>query len=141
MDGSLACDAVKIERDGAVFLSAPTRHLARCREQVRSTTVHVKLDRSDIAFLAALIVAAALGTWTSCLLVNDGAVFLSALWLGNTWDLYFSQDADRTVSMLFTYGPAWAARWAFGLSPIAYIALAHVLYFTVPLALWLTLRA
>jgi hypothetical protein len=99
------------------------------------------MDRTDTALLAAYLLLAVLGTWTSCLLVNDGAVFLSAPWLGNTWELYFSQDADRTVSMLFTYGPAWAARWAFGLSLTTYITMAHALYFAVPLALWLVLRA
>jgi len=55
------------------------------------------MDRTDTALLAAYLLLAVLGTWTSCLLVNDGAVFLSAPWLGNTWELYFSQDADRTV--------------------------------------------
>src|SRR5207253_1300674 len=99
------------------------------------------LDRCDVALFAALVLAAALGTWTNCLLVNDGAVFLSAGWLGNTWDLYFRQDADRAISMFFTYGPAVAARWAFGLSFPTYMALAHILYFAVPLVLWLVLRA
>ena len=99
------------------------------------------LERTDWALLAAFLLAAALGTWTSCLLVNDAAIFLTAGWLGNSWDLYFSQDADRVVSMLLTYGPVRVVHWAFGLSTSGYIALAHVLYFAVPLVLWLMLRA
>jgi hypothetical protein len=49
------------------------------------------------------------GTWTGCLLVNDGAVFLAAGWLGNSWDLYFGQLSSRTV----------AARLRWRLSPMA----------------------
>jgi hypothetical protein len=101
----------------------------------------LKLDLCDVALLAALAVAAVLGTLTTSLLVNDAAVFLSAGWFGNSWDLYFGQNADRVVSTFITYGPAWAARWAFGLSSTAYIVLAHVFYFAVPFVLWLVLRA
>jgi hypothetical protein len=39
------------------------------------------------------------------------------------------------------FGPAWLARWVFGLSSGAYIVLAHVLYFAAPLGLWLAIRA
>lgn len=98
-------------------------------------------ERTDWALLAAFLLAAALGTWNSALLLNDGAIFLSAGWLGDSWNLYFSQNADRFVSTLLTYGPAWAARRAFDLSSSAYIALAHLFYFAVPLMLWLILRA
>jgi hypothetical protein len=38
-------------------------------------------------------------------------------------------------------GSAWAVRSALGLSPAAYIVLAHMLYFAAPLGLWLVLRA
>lgn len=103
--------------------------------------MRTKLARCDLALLATFVLAAALGTWTSCLLVNDGAIFLSVGWLGDAWDLYYSQDADRAVAMLLDYGPAWAARWAFDLSSRAYMTLAHALYFAVPLVLWLILRA
>lgn len=103
--------------------------------------MNMKLDRCDAALLAALVMAAALGTWNLCLLVNDAAVFLSAGWFGNGWDFYFSQNADRFVATIITYGPAWAARWLFGLSATAYIVLAHIFYFAVPLVLWLVLRA
>jgi len=99
------------------------------------------LDPSDVALLAAFIIAAGLGIWNNCLLFNDGAVLLSVGWLGNAWDLYFNQIAGRAVSTFVTFGPAWAARWAFDLSPGAYIMLAHALYFAVPLVLWLALRA
>jgi hypothetical protein len=99
------------------------------------------LDRSDIALLAAFILTAGLGSWNDCLLFNDGIVLLSVGWLGNAWDLYFSQIAGRAVSLLGTFGPAWLARWALSLSSGAYIKLAHALYFAVPLLLWLAIRA
>jgi hypothetical protein len=98
------------------------------------------LDRCDIALLAAFIFNAALGTWNSCLLVNDGAFLLSVGWLGDAWDLYFNQIAERSVSTLVAFGPAWAARWAFSLSSGAYMVLAHVLYFGAFLALWFAIR-
>jgi hypothetical protein len=99
------------------------------------------LDACDIALLAAFIFAAGLGTWNYCLLFNDGAVLLSVGWLGDAWDLYFNQIAGRAVSTFATFGPAWAARWAFDLSPGAYTILAHALYFAVPLGLWLVIHA
>jgi len=98
------------------------------------------MERCDWALLAALLLAATLGTLTNALMVNDAAVFLTAGWFGNSWDLYFSQNADRWVSTYVTYGPAWAARWLLGLSSGAYMVLAHVFYFAVPLVLWLILR-
>lgn len=98
------------------------------------------LDRCDGALLAAFAVIALLGTWNSCLLVNDGGVQLSAGWLGNAWDLYLSQLSGRAVALLVTFGPAWAARWTFDLGPATYITVAHVLYFAVPLLLWLAIR-
>jgi hypothetical protein len=39
------------------------------------------------------------------------------------------------------HGPAWLARAAFDLDAGAYLTLAHVLYFAVPLVLWLVLHA
>jgi hypothetical protein len=36
------------------------------------------MARSDKALLAAFLLAALLGTWTRCLLLNDGAVLVSA---------------------------------------------------------------
>lgn len=98
------------------------------------------MDRSDKALLAAFLLAAVLGTWTHCLLLNDGAVLMSAGWFGDAWDLYFNQIASRAVSVLTLFGPAWAARAAFGLSADAYMILAHALYFAAPLVLWLVLR-
>jgi hypothetical protein len=99
------------------------------------------LDGSDIALLAAFVLSAGLGTWNNCLLFNDGIVLVSVGWLGDAWDLYFNQIAGRTVSTFTTFGPAWLARWAFDLSSDPYIVLAHVLYFAVPLGLWLAIRA
>ena len=107
---------------------------------VNSPAVEAKLDRSDAALLAALALAAILGTWTSVLMVNDGAVFLTAGWFANSWDLYFSQNSDRWLATYVTYGPAWAARHLLGLSSTAYMVVAHLFYFAVPLALWLVLR-
>jgi hypothetical protein len=98
------------------------------------------LSASDLALLAAFVLMATLGTWTSCLLVNDGTFLLSVGWLGDAWDLYFNQLAERSVSTMVTFGPAWFARWAFGLSSSAYIALAHILYFAALLGLWLAIR-
>jgi hypothetical protein len=99
-----------------------------------------QLERTDWALLGAYVLASVLGTWNWALLVNDGAVFLTAGWLGESWNLYFRQDADRVVSMLLTYGPAWLLRWAFEPSSSTYMTLAHVFYFAVPALLWLLLR-
>ena len=99
------------------------------------------MERSDKALLAAYLLTAVLGTLTNCLLLNDGAVILSSGWLGNSWDLYISQIASRAGSVLTMVGPAWALHAAFDLSPRLFMIVAHVLYFTVPLLLWLALRA
>src|SRR5260370_25163797 len=99
------------------------------------------MDRSDQALLAAFLLAAGLGTWTRCLMHDDGAVILSAGWFGSLWDLYVSQIASRAVAVLAMHGPAWLARAAFDLDAGAYLTLAHVLYFAVPLVLWLVVRA
>lgn len=99
------------------------------------------MERTDWALLAAYLLAAALGTWNDCLLIHDGAVFITAGWLGNAWELYYDQNTPRAFSVLLTFGPAWAARWAFDLSSGAYVVLAHILYFAAPLVLWLAVRA
>ena len=72
---------------------------------------------------------------------EDGAVILSAGWFGSIWDLYISQIASRAVAVFAMHGPAWLARAAFDLDAGAYLTLAHVLYFAVPLVLWWVLRA
>jgi hypothetical protein len=99
------------------------------------------MERSDKALLAAYLLTAVLGTLTNCLLLNDGAVILSSGWLGNSWDLYISQIASRAGSVLTMVGPAWALHAAFDFSPRHFMIVAHVLYFAVPLLLWLALRA
>ncbi|MBX9946754.1 MAG: hypothetical protein K2Y40_21945 [Reyranella sp.] len=99
------------------------------------------LDRCDGALLAAFAMIALLGTLNNCLLVNDGAVLLSAGWLGNAWDLYLDQITSRAVSTLLSFGPAWLARWAFDLAPADYVTVAHMLYFAVPPLLWMVIRA
>jgi hypothetical protein len=99
------------------------------------------MDRSDKALLAAFLLAAVLGTLTHCLMHDDGAVILSSGWFGSLWDLYISQIATRAAAVLAMHGPAWLARAAFDLDAGAYLTLAHVLYFAVPLVLWLVLRA
>lgn len=98
-------------------------------------------DRTDAALLGAYLLAAALGTWTNCLLFHDGAVYLTAAWLGDAWDLFYSQFPTRVVSTLLEFGPAWALRSGTTLSSDAFMLAAHILYFAGPLALWLVLRA
>jgi hypothetical protein len=63
------------------------------------------MARSDKTLLAVFLLATVLGTWTRCLLMNDGAVFMSAGWLGDAWHLYFDQIAGRAVSVLTLFGP------------------------------------
>jgi hypothetical protein len=99
------------------------------------------IDPVDRALLAAFLVMAALGTATRCLMVNDGAVFVAAIWFGETWDLHFSQLASRAVSILLLFGPAWVVRSLVNLPADAFVLLAHVLYFAVPLVLWWVIRA
>src|SRR5436190_1186106 len=99
------------------------------------------MERSDKVLLATFLLAATLGTWTRCLLVNDGAVYITAAWIGNTWPLFFDQNVGRTVSTLMQFGLAWALRPAFGGSSDAFVVAAHVFYFAGPLVLWLILRA
>jgi hypothetical protein len=115
---------------------------ARPKNRWRTPSVEGRLlDRSDKALLAAVLLAAGLGTWTHCLMHDDGAVILSSGWLGSLWDLYASQIASRAVAVFAMHGPAWLARAAFDLDAGAYLTVAHVLYFAVPLVLWLVLRA
>ena len=109
-------------------------------EMTKSTQPPRRLDSSDAALLGAFIVVAVLGTWQRCLLVNDGAVYLAAAWLGNAWDLFYDQNTGRAVSTLLQFGPAWALRPLFTNAPDAFMVAAHALYFAVPLALWLVLR-
>ncbi len=99
------------------------------------------VERADWALLLAYLLAAVLGTWQQCLLVNDGAVYLAAAWIGNAWDLFYDQNTGRAVSTLFQFGPAWALRPLFDGSADAFIAAAHALYFAGPVGLWLVLRA
>lgn len=99
------------------------------------------MDRSDKALLAAFLLTAGLGTWTRCLMHDDGAIIIAAGWLGNFWDLYAGQIPDRAAAVLAMHGPAWWARATFDLDSTTYVVLAHALYFAVPLVLWLILRA
>ena len=99
------------------------------------------MARSDKGLLAAFLLAAVLGTWTRSLLLNDGAVMMSVGWLGDAWHLFFDQITGRAVAVLTLFGPAWAARAAFGLDASTYMTMAHVLYFAVPFVMWLALRA
>ncbi len=106
----------------------------------KSTQPPRRLDLCDAALLAAFAVMAILGTWQRCLLVNDGAVYLAAAWLGNAWDLFYDQNTGRAVSTLLQFGPAWALRPVFGASSDAFMIAAHALYFAGPLVLWLILH-
>ena len=73
------------------------------------------MDRSDKALVTAFLLAAGLGTWTRCLMHDDGAIILSSGWLGSLWDLYIGQIATRAVAVFAMHGPAWLARAAFDL--------------------------
>jgi hypothetical protein len=99
------------------------------------------IEGADGALLAAYLLVAALGTWTQCLLVNDGAVYLAAAWLGNAWDLFFDQNTARAVSTFFQFGLAWAVRPLFGSASTAFMLVSHALYFAGPLVLWSVLRS
>jgi hypothetical protein len=98
-------------------------------------------DLTDAALLAAYLLTAALGTWTSCLLFHDGAVYLTAAWLGDAWGLLYGQFPMRAVSTLVEFGPVWALHGVLPLSSDVFILAGHVLYFAGPLVLWLILRA
>jgi hypothetical protein len=100
-----------------------------------------RLDLPDWALLAAFIAIAIVGSLNHVLLVNDGAYFLSVTWLGDAWDLYFNQFVGRALSLLLAFGPAWALRAAAAPSAKLFLLAAHLLYFAVPLILWLVLRA
>ncbi len=99
------------------------------------------LERSDIALLAAFLAIAVVGSLNHVLLVNDGAYFLSVGWLGDAWDLYFNQFVGRALSLMLGFAPAWAMRAAVAPSANAFLLVAHLLYFAVPLGLWLILRS
>ena len=99
-----------------------------------------RLDRTDAALLGAFLLAAVLGSWQRCLLVNDGAVYLTAAWLGDAWHLFFDQNTGRAVSTLMQFGLAWALRPVFGASSDAFMLAGHALYFAGPLVLWAIMR-
>src|SRR5260370_30473200 len=99
------------------------------------------MARSDKALLGVFLLAALLGAWTRGLLLSDGGILMSVGWLGDAWHLYFDQITGRAISVLMLFGPAWAARAVLGLGASAYMTVAHILYFAVPLVLWLALRA
>ena len=78
---------------------------------------------------------------TRCLTHDDGAVILSSGWFGSLWDLYASQISSRALAVLAMHGPrGWCAPPSTS-TPVPDLTLAHVLYFWVPLVLWLVLRA
>src|SRR5258708_19805024 len=107
--------------------------------KVASAHSPARFDSTDAALLAAFAVIALLGTWQRCLLVNDGAVYLAAAWLGNAWELFFDQNSGRAISTLLQFGLAWALRPAFGSSSDAFMVAAHAMYFAAPLLLCLIL--
>ncbi|MDP1840984.1 MAG: hypothetical protein Q8N31_10680 [Reyranella sp.] len=74
-------------------------------------------------------------------MVHDAAVYFAAAWLGNAWDLFFSQFPTRALSTFIEFGPIWGLRNIMQLSPDVFILLGHALYFAGPLLLWLVLRA
>ena len=98
------------------------------------------MSAEDRALLAAFLVIAVAGSLNNVLLVNDGAYFLSAIWLGDGWDLYFSQFVGRALALLLAFGPAWAFRALASPSAQTFLFIGHLLYFAVPLVLWLAIR-
>lgn len=99
-----------------------------------------RLDRTDAALLGAFLLAAVLGSWQRCLLVNDGALYLTAAWLGDAWNLFFDQNTGRAVSTFMQFGLVWALRPVFGASSDAFMIAGHALYFAGPLILWAIVR-
>lgn len=98
-------------------------------------------DLPDFALLGVYFAMAVIGTLTGALLVSDAAILMSVGWLGDAWDLYLGQFSARALAVLLAYGPAWGARAAFDLGANTHMALAHALYFAMPLALWFIVRA
>ena len=99
------------------------------------------MERTDKALLAGFLIAAALGTLTKSLLINDASIFIAVGWLGDSWGLYFSQFAGRALGMYALFGPAQLLLGVVPMSAGAFVTLSHILYFAVPLVLWLGLRA
>jgi hypothetical protein len=109
--------------------------------EVTPTRPPIRLDLCDAALLVAFAVLAAVGTRQASLLFADGAVSLAAAWLFDFWDLLLAQVPTRAVGLMALYGPAWVLRWALGPAAETYVVVAHILYFGVPLLLWLVIRA
>jgi len=109
---------------------------------MKAATVHssAAFEPIDAALLGAFLLAAALGTWQRCLLINDGAIYLTAAWLGDAWNLFFAQNTGRAVSTFLQFGLIAALRPLFGASSDAFMIAAHLLYFAAPLVLWAILR-
>src|SRR5690348_9369795 len=101
----------------------------------------MSFDPLDRMLLVAYLAIAVLGTWTCCLMVSDGAVFLTAVWFDDAWSLYLGQFALRGLSILTMFGPAWAVRSVLDLSAPTFLTVAHFLYFCGPIVLWLLIRS
>ena len=109
--------------------------------EVTPTWPPIRLDLCDAALLVAFAVLVAVYTRQASLLFADGAVSLAAAWLFDFWDLLLAQVPTRAVGLMALYGPAWVLRWALGPAAETYVVVAHILYFGVPLLLWLVIRA
>ena len=109
--------------------------------EVTPTRPPTRLDLCDAALLVAFAVLAAVGIRQTSLLFADGAVSLAAAWLFNFWDLLLAQVPTRAVGLMALYGPVWVLRWALSPAAETYVVAAHILYFGVPLVLWLVIRA
>jgi hypothetical protein len=99
------------------------------------------MERTDKVLLAAFVAAAVLGTLAQCLLINDAVIFITVGWLGHSWDLYFSQFAGRALGMYALFGPAELVLRVLPMSAGTFVVVSHILYFAVPLVLWLVLRS
>jgi hypothetical protein len=90
---------------------------------------------------AGVLAAAALGTLTKYLRLDDASIFIAVGGLGDSWDFYFGQFASRVLGMYALFGPAQLVLRVVPMSADAFVVLSHVLHFAMPLVLWLALRA
>lgn len=108
---------------------------------VTSPPTPARFELPDLALLGTLLIVSVIGSSQMSLMVIDGAVSLTAAWLGNAWALFYDQVTGRAVSTLLAFGPAWALSGLVDLPANVFVVVAHVLNFAVPLVFWLILRA
>lgn len=109
--------------------------------KVTSPPPTARFELPDLALLGALLIVTVVGSSQMSLMVIDGAVSITAAWLGNAWALFYDQVTGRAVSTLLAFGPVWALSGWVDLPANAFVVVAHLLNFAVPLLFWLVLRA